>query len=719
MGAFARRQASRAGTRAQAGRADWQLKLAGLLVLILGGTLLFQLLYVVPFVSDSAVRLEKHLEESTVRSIAVQLDSDLESTISRLTEMAGRAPFANMDLAAQRSALDTLSAGSLRIGPAGVLDAGGRFVSVDSEEAFPLDTTASYADDPLFAVPFQQGTTYCDAPAFEPEEQSLYFIVTVPVSSDTGRSVGVLLAVLMLNHLVEMVADYPLEEAMVAVVVDREGTVVAHSDVDLRSLEAGPLSLTYDDSWLQQNVEGETATVVAEHEHDGTSYYGTGAILPSTGWRVVVERPMSLVLSGADALAQRMLGANTMLAAVALLGGFLLIRQVAVRQSKYDRALRTSERRYRRLFEQSLDAIYIAMPDGTIVDANPAWLQMFGCSREDLARLKAGDFYVDPGDRPGLLRHLSIDGFARGELPLKKKDGTPFVCEYRLIATMDEDGGPVIHQGVLRDVTERKRMEEELKENVGRLEQANARLREMDQLKSVFLASMSHELRTPLNSIIGFTGVILMGIAGVINEEQRKQLTMVRTSASHLLDLINDVLDISKIEANKVELAVEEFSLSGLVEEVIAALAPGASQKGLEIAAEIPAGIVVRSDRRRVKQVLVNLIGNAVKFTDQGHVGVSVGTPANGEVHVRVSDTGTGIREEDMRNLFQPFQQVGPSLTKKHEGTGLGLYLTDKLARLLHARIAARSEYGKGSEFTFTIPLKYEEDRSHETTAGS
>ena len=260
-----------------------------------------------------------------------------------------------------------------------------------------------------------------------------------------------------------------------------------------------------------------------------------------------------------------------------------------------------------------------------------------------------------------------------------------------------------------REVTERKRAEENVKKYAERLEQANVRLQEMDRLKSVFLASTSHELRTPLNSIIGFTGIILQGMSGEVNEEQRKQLTMVKNSASHLLSLINDILDISKIEAGRVELSLEEFSLDGAVREVVEPLSSVASEKGLELVTEVPAGITLFSDKRRVKQVLMNLVSNAVKFTDQGSVKITARVPGDENLEVRVIDTGMGIKKEDMDKLFQPFQQIDVSLTKKHEGTGLGLHLSKKLADLLSGDISAKSEYGRGSEFTFTMPLRYEE----------
>ena len=278
------------------------------------------------------------------------------------------------------------------------------------------------------------------------------------------------------------------------------------------------------------------------------------------------------------------------------------------------------------------------------------------------------------------------------------------------------------------EIAERKRAQEKLARYRQRLEklvelrtaelgqknqelsQANVRLQEVDQLKSVFLASMSHELRTPLNSIIGFTGIILQGMTGEINNEQQKQLTIVKSNAHHLLDLINDVLDISKIEAGKVELSPEEIKLTDVIKEIAEVFQPAVNDKGLELVTNVPKSVVLYSDRRRVKQVLMNFVSNAVKFTDHGSVKIAASLPRDGYVEIKVSDTGIGIKEEDMNKLFEPFQQVDTALTKRYEGTGLGLYLTRKLVDILGGNIMAKSRYGQGSEFTFVMPLRYEEN---------
>ena len=277
---------------------------------------------------------------------------------------------------------------------------------------------------------------------------------------------------------------------------------------------------------------------------------------------------------------------------------------------------------------------------------------------------------------------------------------------------------------VSRDVTERRRAEEAIRELNTRLEQrviertaelavAKERAEDADRLKSAFLATMSHELRTPLNSIIGFTGILLQQLAGPLNPEQHKQLEMVRDSGRHLLALINDVLDISQIEAGQLKVSEEPFDLRASIEKTVAIVRPLADKKGLALHAELAPEIGrLVSDPRRVEQVLLNLLTNAVKFTEPGAVTLTatiapaVLPAAADAVRIAVADSGIGIKPEELGQLFQPFRQVDTGLSRQHEGTGLGLAICRRLAELLGGGVCAASDYGKGSVFTFTLPIK-------------
>jgi signal transduction histidine kinase len=256
-------------------------------------------------------------------------------------------------------------------------------------------------------------------------------------------------------------------------------------------------------------------------------------------------------------------------------------------------------------------------------------------------------------------------------------------------------------------------LEEKVYERTDELTHANSRLKELDHLKSMFISSMSHELRTPLNSIIGFTSIILKGMTGKITSEQRKQLNMVKSSADHLLELITDVIDVSKIEADKIELSIEDFDLPYLIQEVKNSFVVITDKKGLRLILEIPERLLIRSDRRRVKQIIMNLVSNAIKFTEEGKIEINV-EKKDGKAYISVADSGMGIKKEDMQKLFKQFSRIHNINKQIVEGTGLGLYLSEKMAHMLRGNIRAESNFGTGSVFTLTLPLKYEEAKDEE-----
>lgn len=377
---------------------------------------------------------------------------------------------------------------------------------------------------------------------------------------------------------------------------------------------------------------------------------------------------------------------------------------ISERRSAEDRLVE-SEAKYRKLFEYAPDGIVIADSQGRYLDANASVCRMLGYSREEFFGRSAADIVV-PEESPHIefaLRELGRTSEHHREWRFRRKDGT--ILDAEVIAAAMSDGNIL---AMIRDISERKLAEAERE----RRRQAE----EADRIKSAFLATMSHELRTPLNSIIGFTGIVMQELAGPLNAEQSKQLSMVRTSARHLLALVNDVLDISKIEAGQFEVACEPFDLRRSIDKALALVAPQIEAKGLSLRVTAPPAFgQAIGDERRFEQILLNLLSNAIKFTEEGEVALAAeavagaGPPATLDgcmaVRIRISDSGMGIEREDLDSLFQPFKQIDSGLSRNHDGTGLGLAICHRLAGLMGGRIEAASEWGKGSVFTVTLPL--------------
>jgi len=310
------------------------------------------------------------------------------------------------------------------------------------------------------------------------------------------------------------------------------------------------------------------------------------------------------------------------------------------------------------------------------------------------------------------------------------KEKKPFRQEHRIIARgsvkwvlgtgeLTFDGDRLIRGiGTIQDITDAKeieeimrmteqRLEEEIVYRTGaltdktkKLKEANDKLQELDKLKSLFIASMNHELRTPLNSVIGYSDILSLGVSGPLNEQQQKHIGIIKGSAEHLLALINDIIDISKIEAGLFKASVEAVNAGDVIRQVVETLLPSVP-KSLTISADVPDAIV-KTDSRKLKQIVINLVNNAIKYSDMGQIVVSI-TERDSDVIISVKDTGIGISEENQRNLFQAFSQIHTS-GRHREGSGLGLYLSKKTMQLLGGDVTVTSQLGVGSTFSIVVP---------------
>ncbi|WP_413167454.1 PAS domain S-box protein [Capilliphycus salinus ALCB114379] len=349
--------------------------------------------------------------------------------------------------------------------------------------------------------------------------------------------------------------------------------------------------------------------------------------------------------------------------------------------------------------EAASEGIAITNPMGDYIYLNKAHLELFGYTDASEILNRHWKTLYDPEEADRIEREaiskLMEKGYTLCEAVATRKDGSTYLQEFSLTLT---SSGEIVC--VCRDITERKRAEDQLR-------RTNAQLERATRLKDEFMANMSHELRTPLYSILGLSEVLQQGVYGYLNAEQLRSLSTIEQSGQHLLELINDILDLSKIESGKMELQLGAVNITQLCKSSLNFVKPQADQKNLQlrlIAEEIP--VTLEIDERRIRQVLINLLSNAVKFTPEGgNIVLKVEIDREKAcVHLSVIDTGIGIAAEDQVQLFEPFVQIDSSLSRRYSGTGLGLALVRQITQMHSGTVSLESEVGKGSTFTVTLP---------------
>ncbi|HET7459363.1 MAG TPA: ATP-binding protein [Gemmatimonadaceae bacterium] len=368
------------------------------------------------------------------------------------------------------------------------------------------------------------------------------------------------------------------------------------------------------------------------------------------------------------------------------------------------------------VLDQMADGVLIADATGEFVRVNPAVERIYGRPLADVPaalwsevmRLRSPDGRPLGVDDLPVRRALREERVIEGaEWTAERADGARIRLSGTAAPLREADGRMAGAVLVFRDITERVRLVE--------------RAQEATAMKSRFFAQMSHELRTPINAILGYGNLIADGLAGDVPPKALEMIERIRRSGRHLLELVNDVLDISRLEAGKVRIEPTEFDLVELARDTMATVEPRVQEKGLALALEAPESLALCSDPARVRQILLNLASNAVKFTERGSVTITLapcaapgtvsstpgdGARATGGVSLSVRDTGPGIAPSDLKLIFAEFVQVGPARPAKQEGTGLGLTISQRLARLLGGELRVESELGRGSTFTLVLPAR-------------
>ena len=521
----------------------------------------------------------------------------------------------------------------------------------------------------------------------------LVVAIAVPIEDDSGKPVGILMAPFAIDAMSRHLVDAKLEDGWIISLVDQAGHLSARPNIDAFS-PAIDLNNYEPVREVRRGRAGRGMFV-----RDGEIFFARYEPASDYGWGILVEKPATVLNQGIWAVERQV----WMLGLVFLTLGIVVS---AFMGSFYSR-LETGNR----FLDLSIDMLCTAGFDGFFKSLNPSFEKTLGFSTEELLAKPYVEF-IHPDDRHATTNQA--DRLQHGEVTFAFenrylcKDGSYKWILWNAVSVPEQS----IIYAVGRDITGRKQVEEELQKFTASLETANRELelrnREVERatkMKSKFLASMSHELRTPLNAIVGFSDLLADDSVGSLNPKQKRFITHIKQGSAHLLRLINDILDLSKVEAGQLDLHCEDFLVEDALPEVLSVVRPLAMAKNIQMEGQDTASSHIYADRSRFKQILYNLLSNAVKFTPKGGR-VSIECVDDGHfVRVSVIDSGVGIRQEDQAMVFEEFRQVEGDAA--NQGTGLGLAITKRLVEQHGGSISLESEVGRGSRFSFTLPAAH------------
>jgi len=533
------------------------------------------------------------------------------------------------------------------------------------------------------------------------DSEPLVVAVAVPINGEDGKPAGILMATYSLAELAAKFNTIEKGGWEGFVIVDQHGVLAASSDIASRT-EAARVSVG---GLVDRALAGQHGS--ASVDVDGRSMYVGFTPIPRLGWAALFERPAAQALGPVMLIKERDRSASLYLLLIYLATAAyaaqlvrrqnkLLIANRVLNRELQDRVAEAKRAREEldTYFNLAIDLFCIAGVDGYFKKINPAWEKALGWSTQELLSTPYLDL-IHPDDRASTAHEA--EGLAQGRSTLqfenryRCKDGS-----YRWLmwnATPAFDGQ--IH-AMARDITDLKRTQEELVAAKDLAERSN-------RFKDQFLSTMSHELRTPLNAVLGFSDLLTEDRYGPLNDRQRRYINHIRSGGRHLLKLINDILDLSRIEAGRLQLAIETVRLDISFAEAIDTLNPLAGQKMQSLLRQPVPDLSVRADSTRLKQILINLLANAVKFTPDGGK-IYVGARKIGDsVRIDVRDSGPGIPPEEQKRIFEAFYRIGKK-DQTVEGTGLGLAITQRLVELHGGTLGIESEMGAGSCFYFTLP---------------
>jgi len=402
--------------------------------------------------------------------------------------------------------------------------------------------------------------------------------------------------------------------------------------------------------------------------------------------------------------------------------------QNVLEQARVRIRLKEQELYYRDLVENASDCIYLLDETGKIRLVNRAGTKLLGYKKRELLGKHFSFLFEEKQYRRliskviGPRRVLRLDHY---ETQIRSKTGEKIPVEVSVIPV--RQGGRVIgYQGIVRDIRERLQLEqerrrrnEELERMNRELRESNRRLQELDSMKTQFVSNVSHELRTPLNAILGYAELLKEGLYGKIAQPQQEALDRIISSGSHLLNLINQLLDFALIQNKRLKIFKEPCSIYSIAEAALNTVRPSAEEKGLTLRKDIPADLPrIVADGRKLFQVMLNLLSNAIKFTEKGDILLRI-RQKNSYIEVTVHDTGIGIDQSDFQKIFEDFQQVSGGMSRKYEGAGLGLSLARHYVQMHGGKIWVESKPGRGSVFHFTVPMENHQEGEGDVDGGN
>ena len=520
-----------------------------------------------------------------------------------------------------------------------------------------------------------------------------------PITNDRGDIIGILTLQVRTATFLAWIRSIDTGAHGFLFIVDRYGKTVAHPQwaADTKIVDYAKLPP------VREALQGRRGVETDINGGDEAEQVVAYQPIPGYGWAVIFQQAQASAFALRDNSLSRLLMAYFFVGLATGCIVYLILRALNSR--------RRGEQKFRELVESAPDGLVMADTDGRIILVNAQVEQLFGYTRQELLGkpvelLMPSRFRPQhPGHREAFLHDAKPRSMAAGrELFGLRKDGGEFPIAVSLSPLQTEEGMRVISS--IRDVTDRKRLGEQLRSKNELLEAQNHEVQQANRLKSEFLANMSHELRTPLNAIIGFAQLMHDGKVGPIAADHQEYLGDILGSAKHLLQLINDVLDLAKVEAGKMEFSPEPVSLTKIIGEVRQVLQALSASKRLAVEVEVsPAVERLIIDPAKLKQILYNYLSNAIKFTPaEGRIKVHALAEGADNFRLEVEDTGIGIVADDIDKLFAEFCQLESATTKKHQGTGLGLALTKKIVQAQGGDVGVRSTPDQGSVFYAVLP---------------